>query len=946
MSKGILEFELGALVRSKYIGLDFQRYVVLNSAILKKELQNLILRERRRKMARTLHTLKWMFTVFIICIVTTGLADDSWQQTHRVISPFGSALKPGEPRYAPDREADILHVTIDVTPDFKQRTIAGTTTITFAPMAKPLTELRLDAIDLDVSSVTSDAKIAGYDVTDEAITITFDPAIKPGHKTKVTVVYEAEPKRGLYFRTPEMGYPEGDAHLFTQGESHTSPCWFPNYDYPNERSTTEVICRVPEEMTVLSNGRLVSEEMDTESGLKVVTWLQDKPHVNYLVALVAGQLGKIESTYRDIPIAFFTPASQIQYAENSFKDTADMLEFYEKEIGVPYPWDKYYQAVVYDFVAGGMENTTLTILTEGTLHTKETESLRSSQSLVAHEMVHQWFGDYVTCKDWSHLWLNEGFAVYYEKLYDGHKNGRDSMLYNLYRISHGVLRDRPEHKPIVTRSYDNSGEQFDYRAYQKGGWVLHMLRTNLGEEMFRKCVKTYLERHALSSVVTEDFRSVIEELTGRSYDRFFDQWIYHGRHPDLKIGYEWSEKDKLAKVSIEQTHKITDQVMLFHFRTKMRFVIDGKALDKEIMVDSKQHDFYFRLPGKPEIVRFDPDYGLLANVTFDKPVPLLYAQLTYEDDVIGRLKAVEALEKKKDKKTIDKLKAVLNNDPFYGVRLRASEALEKIHTNEAFDALADSLDQEDARVRNDVVQYIGDFYRPESLELTRKILRTEENPAILEGAVRNLGLYHDKKGRRLIMKYLNSRSFRNEVASAAIEAIRMLDESFFIGPLQQILTEREDQLQSWNFARALETLARISRNEEDKTKVRQFLLGYVNHPRETIQAGAIRALGALGDVKAIPVLETFTSDEPESRIERAADRALKDLRDRKELVPQEIIQLRETVDTLRKETDRLKDDLDDIKKRMEAKKEAVENNSESKISDPDQSARDKGRGED
>lgn len=846
---------------------------------------------------------------------------------------FQDSARTAERRYAPDRKADILHVTIDVTPDFKQRTVTGTTTIKFAPIAEPLIELRLDAINLNVSSLTSDAKIEGYDVTDEAITITFDPAIRPGVETTVTVIYEAEPKRGLYFRTPEMGYREGDTHLFTQGESHEAPHWYPNYDYPNEQSTSEVICRVPKGMTVVSNGRLVSEEMDSESGLKVVTWRQDKPHVNYLVALVVGQLKKIESTYKDIPIAFYTPASLIEYAENSFKDTADMLEYFEKEIGVPYPWNKYDQAVVNDFVAGGMENTTLTILTEGTLHTDETETIRSSQGLVAHELVHQWFGDYVTCKDWSHLWLNEGFAVYYEKLYDGYKNGRDSMLYNLYNISHGVLRDRSEHKPIVFRSYRHADEQFDYRAYPKGGWVLHMLRTELGGEMFRKCVKTYLERHALTSVVTEDFRSVIEELTGRSFDRFFDQWLYHGRHPDVTVSYEWSEKDKLAKVSVEQTHKVTDKVMLFHFRTKIRFVVDGKVHDREIMVDNKQHDFYFQLPGKPEIVRFDPDYGLLANVTFDKPAPLLYAQLACQGDVIGRVRAADTLAKKKDKKTVAELKKALNNDPFYGVRQRASTALEKIHTDEAFEALADSLNQEDARVRRDVVRHIGDFYRPESLELIRKVLRTEKNPAILEYAIRNLGRYHHKKTRRLVSKYLKSRSFRNGLASAAVEAIRRLDEPFFIGLLQQILTEREQDFRSRDFARALETLARISRNKVNKTKVREFLIGYVNHPKETIQAGAIRALGILGDERAISVLETFSSDKPDNRIERAAERALKDLRARKEFVPDEVIRLREAVDKLRKETDKLKYDLDDIKKRMEAKEKAVEEKDDNKASD-------------
>jgi len=848
--------------------------------------------------------MSWIISfVFLLSIVSTAIA---------------------EPQYAPDREADILHITIDVTPDFKTRTVAGTTTIKFAPISKPLTELRLNAVDLDVSTVTSSAKIEDYSVTDDYITITYEPAIPVGVETTVTIIYEAEPKQGLYFRTPEMGYPEQDAHLFTQGESHIAPHWYPNYDYPNERSSSEVICRVPEEMTVISNGRLVSEEVDSDSGLKTVTWLQEKPHVNYLVALVAGKLKKIESKYKDIPIAFYTPASLIEYAHNSFKDTADMLEYYEKEIGVPYPWDKYDQAVVMDFVAGGMENTTLTILTEGTLHTDETENIRSSQSLVAHELVHQWFGDYVTCKDWSHTWLNEGFATYYEDLYDGYKNGRNSMLAGLYSTASYLLRDRPEHKPIVYRSYKRAGEQFDYRSYQKAGWVLHMLRTELGKEMFRKCVKTYLERHALSSVVTEDFRSVIEELTGRSYDRFFDQWIYHGRHPDLKVSYNWSEKDKLAKVSIEQTHEVTEKVMLFHFRTKVRFMIADEPIEHEIIVDDKQHDFYFRLPDEPNVVRFDPDYGLLANIKFEKPTAMYYEQLENHDDVIGQLRAIDALKKKKDKKTVEKLKDVLNDDPFYAVRRNASSALREIHTNEAFEALADSLVQADARVRQQVVSNISNFYRSETLTLLKRTLRNEKNPAILVVAIRNLGLYHHKSTRRLLLKYLKSVSFRNGLATAAVEAIRMQDEPFFIVPLQRVLDEREMDFRSWSFTRGLSTLAHISRNEDDKTKVRNFIAGYVNHPKNRIQAGAIGALGTLGDPKAIPIVETFSNDEPDDSIERAAERALKQLREHKQLVPDEIVRLRETVDEFRKETDKIKNDLDDIKKRLDAKEKPAE----------------------
>ena len=874
----------------------------------------------------------WSLVIFAVCIIGAepGLCPAVKAESQIT-----------QRQYAPDRKVDILHITIDVTPDFHACTISGTTTIKFAPIAEPLVELKLDAVDLDVSSVTSSAEISDYSVTDEAITITFEPAVQVGQETTVKIVYEAEPKRGLYFRTPDMGYRQEDTHLFTQGETHEAPHWYPNFDYPNERFASEVICRVPEAMTVLSNGRLVSEETerDQQTGLKAVRWLQDKPHVNYLIALVAGNFKKIESKYRDIPIAFYTPTSQIEQAENSFRDTANMMAFYEKEIGVAYPWDKYYQVVVEDFVAGGMENTSLTILTDRTLFTDETENIRSSQALVAHELVHQWFGDYVTCKDWSHIWLNEGFATYYEDLYDGYKNGRDSFLANLYGSAEYVLSERSEHKPIVHRSYDDADEQFDYRTYGKAGWVLHMLRTELGDELFRKCVKTYLERYALSSVVTEDFRSVIEDLTGRSFDRFFDQWIYHGRHPDLTVSYDWSQKDNLAKVSIKQTHKVSQDVMLFHFRTKVRFIIDGQTIDREIVVDSAQHDFYFALPKEPTIVRFDPDYSLLAKVKFEKPTAMLCAQLENKDDVIGRLLAIEALKTKQDKKTITKLKDVLGNDPFYGVRKAASAALREIHTDEAFDALAEFLDQPDARVRQQVVEDIGGFYRSESLALMKQVLKSEKNPDILAEAIRYLGRYRDKDTRRLLIRYLKSESYRNTLADAAISAIHVLDDASYIGPLHKVLRQRESAwggFTSGGFAGALNTLAHISRDQDDKTEVRDFLAGYVNHPKSRIQAGAIRALGTLGDPKAIPIVETFSGDDPSDWLERSAKRALEVLREKKKLVPEEIIQLRETVDELKKETKDLKDELEDIKKRLDAKKEDAENQKEADTSEPEQ----------
>ena len=693
------------------------------------------------------------------------------------------------PQYAPIRRVDITHVTIDVTPNFTERTVKGTTTIRFTPIADLLDELPLDAVDLTILAVESEPNIAGYSTTDEKLTLRFSPPILPGEERTVRITYTAEPRVGLYFRTPELGYPAEDIHLFTQGESHEARHWYPNFDYPNERFTSEVICRVPEEMTVLSNGRLVSEQIDPETGLKAVRWLQDKPHVNYLVALVAGMFEKVEEEYNGIPLAFYTVPSKIQYAPNSFAGTADMIAFYEEETGMPYPWDKYYQAAVSDFVAGGMENTSLTILTDRTLFTDASENISSSQDLVAHELAHQWFGDYVTCKDWSHLWLNEGFATYYEALYDGHKNGHDALLYAMRNNANSVLpRDnRDDARPIIWRRYENADDQFDYRTYPKAGWVVHMLRDQLGERMFRRVIRTYLERHALDVVVTEDLRSIVEELSGRPFDRFFDQWLYHAGCPELKISYEWQEEDKLAKVTIEQTQKQGDDDEPFYLPTKLRFWIDGWPSDRDIIIDSRHHDFYFSLRAEPDVVRFDPDYTVLAKVEFNKPKKMLYAQLANKLDMIGRLRAIDALEKEDDKQTIAHLKETLNNDAFYAVRRQAAAALSHIHSDEAFTVLMEPTEQSDARVRLSVVELIGDFYRPEGVKRMQEVVENERNPEIVAVALRALGRYRDPDTYQILTHYLRSDSYRNELAEAAIAAIRKLDDPAFITPLMTTL---------------------------------------------------------------------------------------------------------------------------------------------------------------
>jgi len=867
-------------------------------------------------------TAKLLFVSLGLVVLFAPTSRAESEETALQCVKSASFLAPGDVasgrQYAPEREVQVLHLALDVTPDFKQRTVAGKATIRFKPVFKPVRELKLDAVDLKVESVTCTEKVQGHQTTDKQLIVTFAEPVATDREATLTVNYSAEPEHGIYFRTPEMGYKEGDTHLFSQGEQIEARHWYPCLDAPNFQFTSEVTCRVPEGMTVISNGRLVSEEKDAATGLIAFHWSQEKPHANYLITLCAGYFKKIEDKLRDIPLAFYTPPSEIQYAASSFRGTKEMVEFFEQETGVPYPWPKYDQVCVNDFVAGGMENTSATTLTDYTLFTDATENIRDSEGLVAHELAHQWFGDLVTCKDWSHTWLNEGFATYYESLYAGYKHGRDDLIYELYRRTRMITGITNSPKAIVRRTYDDPGAMFSHLSYQKGSWVLHMLRAQLGEDLYRRCVKRYVERHRYGNVTTEDLRAVIEELSGRHFDQFFDQWLYHAHHPELEASYSWDEAAKLAKVSIRQTQRLSDDVLLFNFPLTIRFKGSFGTVDKTVQVSQKDEDFPFTLDSAPELVRLDPEYTVLAKVSFSAPSAMLGTQLADTNDVPGRLLAIEQLANKKDRETIARLKQALNNDPFYGVRLEAAKTLRTIHSDEALDALLASTKQSDARVREQVMSDIGKFYRDTVCESLRKTLDNEKNPDILAQALGGLGAYSKPETRDVLLKYLITDSFRNELAGAAISAMRAQDDPAYISPLLEYVPKHEAAFTSRGLGQALGALAWLARNEEKKDNVREFLIGYVNSKKRSVQLASINALGSLGDPKAIAVLQTFASASKESREREAATRAIADLRagrkpaDEFKGLRQEILDLQKTTRDFRKE-------LDELKKKGEAK---------------------------
>lgn len=811
---------------------------------------------------------------FALLAVVSLASADSFDCRHcdKHLLPQPLKLVAGR-KYARDRRVDILHVKLDVTPEFAKRTVAGTTTLRFKPIALPLAKLELDAIDLSIAEVKAEgARVAEHEVTNDKLIVSFASPIAPDAEVTLTVRHSAQPEHGLYFRTPEMGYKPGDTQVWSQGEAEEHRFWFPSYDYPNERFTSEVICHVPKGMTVVSNGTLQSEKPGA-NGLVTFHWLQDKPHVNYLIALAAGYFHKLEDKTGKLPLALLVPPSHEKQAANAFADTRKIIEFYQKEIGIPFAWDKYWQVYCLDFIAGGMENTSCTFEAAGMLFNSDTEQLRTLHELDAHETAHQWFGDLVTCRDWAHLWLNEGFASYYTILYEEQKSGGDAMKLALWREAEDVFQSN-DTRPIVWRDYADPMQQFDSRAYPKGAWVLHMLRSQLGPDLYRKCIKAYLERHRSGIVSTDDLQDVVEEVSGLSFDQFFDQWLHHGGVPEFKIDYSWDSGTKLAKITVRQTQKLSEQVRLFRVPLTVGFQIAGK---KELLrftmdVSQESEDFHFVLPAQPELVRIDPHYTVLAKISFTPPGPMLDKQL--ESDVIGRLLALRTL----NERHIAKLGKILRDDDSYAVRAEAAKVLAKLANPDARAALiAGSASQPHARARRAVVQALASLNVPESRETLWKMAQTEKNPLILAAILESWSARPGEPAvTEALKKHLAATSYQSILELAAMKALRAQDDESAVPVILSRLQQPHD-LRGRDIGDAFDALAFLARRPTNANRgaVRDFLAEKLSDPRRDWRIAAAKALGTLRDPKALGLLDLMLAISTGDRIDPVREAAAK-----------------------------------------------------------------------
>ena len=783
-----------------------------------------------------------------------------------------------------DRTFHVKHLKLEVSFDEENKKVKGTSTLTMSPINDGLKSVDIDAVDMTIDRVVDgDGRRLDFEVADNKVMVKLLRAYKAGQDFLLNIAYEATPRTGLFFIGPDKAYPDKPFQIWTQGESEDNKHWFPCYEAPNDRMTTEVIATVRDRYQAISNGRLVDVKGGQRGGTKTYRWVQDMPHSNYLVTLVVGAFDMKEEKHDGVPLQYYVPKGKAKFIPLAFQNTADMVEFFSQVTGLKYPWAKYAQVVITDFTFGGMENTTCTTLTEYCLHDEHARPNYMSEGLVAHELAHQWFGDYITMKSWGHAWLNEGFASYFDPLWFEHKFGRDEFHQRMLDTAKGYFAEDSEHyrRSIVSTKYAEADDMFDAHTYQKGACVLHMMRYVLGDELWWKAIRHWVAKRGLSVVETGDFREAIEESTGRALDWFFNEWLYKGGHPEFEVSWSYDDKAKLLSLVVKQKQEAKDITPVFRMPVTVEIATKKKTWRETLDIEKPEHTFFIPCQDRPQMVLFDPENWILKTLKFDKQKDELLHQLAHAENVIPREQACEGLAKiLGDKAVLDALRKTLTTDKFWGVRSSAAAALGEMATPEAKEILlSEGLRQQDSRVRRAVVDALGNFRGDDEVfERLSAVYRSDKAYYVVSGAAQSLGKLRNEKAFDVIAKWMERPSHMDVITRAALMGIAEMRDPKGVKLCTDFTAYGKPEMVRMAAATSLGKLGYYL--EDKKDDIRDQIVRLLKDTNFRTKLGAVAGLVALGDGAALPRLADVEKNDQYGMVRREARKAIRKIQER------------------------------------------------------------------
>ncbi|BFM44348.1 M1 family metallopeptidase [Flavobacterium sp. CFS9] len=555
---------------------------------------------------------------------------------------------------------DLIHTKLDVSFDYGKRYLYGKGWLTLKPHFYDTDSLRLDAKGMDFKTIAIvDGKKTiplKYTYDNEQLSIILNRKYKSTEKYTIFIDYTAKPDelkvkgslaitdaKGLYFINPD-GKGDKPVQIWTQGETEASSAWFPTIDKPNQKTTSEIAMTVDAKYTSLSNGKLISQK-DNKNGTRTDTWKMDLPHSPYLFMMAVGDFKIYKDSYNGQEVSYYLEPKYAPYAKQIFGKTPDMMKFYGKMLGVEYPWGKYAQIVARDYVSGAMENTSATLHGEHVQKTERELLDDNQESTIAHELFHQWFGDYVTAESWSNLTMNESFATFGEVLWHGHDEGQDAEDRSRYEKLQNCLRSSKDgvSPPLARFHYGNKEDMFDNISYSKGSIILYALKNQMGDEAFFKSLNKYLTTNAFKTGESHQLRLAMEEVTGKDWSPYFNQWYFQGGNPILNIEYGYA--DGKATMAVKQVQE--SSVQTFTLPLKVDFYVNGTKVRKDILIDKREQNFSFDLPSKPDFIDLDPDKILVGKVIDNKKISDYLYQYKNVPTYYNRIEAIKFAAKDK-----------------------------------------------------------------------------------------------------------------------------------------------------------------------------------------------------------------------------------------------------------------------------------------------------------
>ncbi|MEH1806217.1 MAG: M1 family metallopeptidase [Nostoc sp.] len=849
-------------------------------------------------------------------------------------------LPGARPHYNPDRPGQVEHIFLDLSLDIPKQSYQGSCSIRLLPIRNGIDRLTLDAVNLNIESVQVDEVPQNFDYDGEQLSIQLSQATQIGKRLLIAIAYSvAKPQRGIYFIQPDKHYPNKPTQVWTQGEDEDSRFWFPCFDYPGQLSTSEIRVRVPNPLVAISNGELIDTTEDGD--YKVYHWLQQQVHPTYLMTLAVGDFAEIRDEWNGKAVTYYVEKGREEDAKRSMEKTPRMIEFLSQKYGYPYPFPKYAQVCVDDFIFGGMENTSTTLLTDRCL-LDERAALdnRNTESLVVHELAHQWFGDLVVIKHWSHAWIKEGMASYSEVMWTEQEYSlEEAAYYRLLEARRYLSEDSSRYRrPMVTHVYREAIELYDRHIYEKGSCVYHMIRSQLGDELFWQAIQTFVQDNAHKTVETVDLLRAIEKATGRNLLFLFDQYVYRGGHPDFKVAYSWDGDANLAKITVTQTQADEGKNSskdLFDLKIPIGFGYtqqeevgsNGKLSTSfsalktfTVRVNEREQSFYFPLENKPQFISFDVGNNYLKTVALEYPIAELKAQLEFDPDPISRSYAAAALAKKGGLEAIIALSASLKNDPLWGVRVEVAKQLAQINLDQAFDGLIPGLKDKNAYVRRAVVEALTQFKTAESYKVVRGLVQKGDPSYYVEaaasrviGAIASSNLEEkpkEDKVLKLLKGVLEEKAGWNEVVrSGAIAglaefktseaALNLLIEYTKLGVPQPLRLATIRALGKISIGQSPANLERILEKLTELAKESFFLT----------QVSVAAALGQMETPKAVGILRSLAEQTADGRVRRSAEEEISKV--------QKNIGSEKTLRQLREDFDQLKQQNQELRSRLE-----------------------------